>query len=276
MAAATMFDKIWDEHVVTTLEDGTDLLHIDRHIMHEMTSFKAFDDLKEAKRPVHSPGLTVAVQDHILATNPGRDDYSYDMGTPIIQAQRRNSKEFGVPLIDIHDREQGLVHVVGPELGLTLPGVTLACGDSHTCTNGGIGAVAFGIGSSDVGHILATQTLPLMRPKTMRVTVNGRLGPGLYAKDLILFIISQVGAATGNGYAVEYAGPAVTDLPIEGRLTLCNMSIEWGARIGFVAPDETTYQYLAGRRYAPKGALWDRALAYWKTLPSDPDAKFDQ
>ena len=276
MASRTMFDKIWDEHVVMTLEDGTDLLHIDRHIMHEMTSFKAFDDLKDAKRPVHSPGLTVAVQDHILATNPGRDDYSYDKGTPIIQAQRRNSKEYGVPLIDIHDREQGIVHVVGPELGLTLPGATLVCGDSHTCTNGGIGAIALGIGSSDVGHVLATQTLPLMRPKSMRVTVNGKLGPGLYAKDLILFIISQVGAATGNGYAVEYAGSAVTDLPIEGRLTLCNMSIEWGARIGMVAPDEKTYEYIKGRRYAPKGALWDKALAHWKTLPSDPDAKFDR
>lgn len=271
-----MFDKIWNEHVITALEDGTDLLHIDRHILHEMTSFKAFEDLKVTGRSVHSPGLTVAVLDHILATNPCRDDYSYDKGTPIIQAHRRNSKEFGVPLIDIHDREQGIVHVVAPELGLTLPGVTLVCGDSHTCTNGGIGAMALGIGSSDVGHVLATQTLPLQRPKTLRVIVNGKLGAGLYAKDLILFIISQVGAAAGNGYGVEYAGSAVTALPIEGRLTLCNMSIEWGARIGMVAPDDLTYEYIAGRRYAPKGALWDKALAYWRSLPSDPGAKFDR
>ena len=276
MAAATMFNKIWNEHVITTLENGTDLLHIDRHIMHDMTSFKAFDDLKTAGRPVHSPGLTVAVQDHILATNPGRDDYSYAKGTPLIQAQRRNAKEFGVPLIDIHDREQGIVHIVAAELGLTLPGTTLVCGDSHTCTNGGLGSMSLGIGSSDVGHVLATQTLPLQRPKTMRVTVNGKLGAGLYAKDLILYIISQVGAAAGNGFGVEYAGPAITALPIEGRLTLCNMSIEWGARIGMVAPDEVTYEYIAGRRYAPKGALWDRALAYWRSLPSEPGATFDR
>ena len=276
MAGRTMFDKIWDAHVVCTLEDGTDLLHIDRHILHEMTSFKAFDDLRAAGRPVHSPALTLAVQDHILATDPGRDDYTYDKGTEFIQSQRRNCHEFGVPLVDIHDAQQGIVHIVGPELGFSLPGTTVACGDSHTCTHGGLGAIALGLGSSDVGHVLATQTLQLRRPKTMRVTVHGKLAPGIYAKDVILHIISQVGAAAGNGFAVEYAGEAVRALSVEGRLTLCNMSIEWGARIGMVAPDETTYAYVKGRRNAPSGAMWEQALEHWKSLPSDPDAVFDQ
>jgi 3-isopropylmalate/(R)-2-methylmalate dehydratase large subunit len=276
MAGSTLFDKIWNQHVIATLEDGSDLLHIDRHITHEMTSFKAFEDLQSANRQVHSPGLTLAVMDHILATDPGRDDFSYDKGTAFIQTQRRFSHAFGVPLIDIHDAEQGIVHVVGPELGFTLPGTTLVCGDSHTCTNGGLGALALGLGSSDVGHVLATQTLALSRPKTMRVNVTGTLAPGLYAKDLILHIISQVGVAAGNGHAVEYAGSAVTGLPIEGRLTLCNMSIEWGARIGIVAPDDSTYDYIHGRRYAPKGALWDNAVAHWRRLPSDQDATFDR
>ena len=276
MAGRTMFDKIWDEHVVCTLEDGTDLLHIDRHILHEMTSFKAFDDLRAAGRPVHSPGLTLAVQDHILATDPGRDDYTYDKGTEFIQSQRRNCHEYGVPLVDVHDAQQGIVHIVGPELGFSLPGTTVACGDSHTCTHGGLGAIALGLGSSDVGHVLATQTLQVRRPKTMRVTVHGKLAPAIYAKDVILHIISQVGAAAGNGFAVEYAGEAVRALTVEGRLTLCNMSIEWGARIGMVAPDETTFAYVKGRRNAPTGAMWDQALAHWKSLPSDPDAVFDQ
>jgi 3-isopropylmalate/(R)-2-methylmalate dehydratase large subunit len=276
MAGATMFDKIWDAHVVTTLEDGSDLLYIDRHITHELSSLKAFVDLADAGRPVRRPDLTLAVQDHLLATNPGRDDFSYDKGTVFIQAQRRNAQAHGVALLDVNDAEQGIVHVVGPELGVTLPGVTLACGDSHTCTNGGLGALAFGLGTSDVTHVLATQTLPFKRPKTIRVTVDGRMGPGLYAKDMILYIISQVGSAAGNGMAVEYAGDAVRALPIEARLTLCNMSIEWGARIGMVAPDDVTYEYLADRRYAPKERAWEAALKYWRTLPSDDDARFER
>lgn len=272
----TLFEKVWDDHVVATLEDGTDLLHIDRHVLHEMTSYKAFDDLRAGGLPVHSPHLTVAVQDHILATDPGRDDYTYDKGTPFIQAQRRNAKEFGVRLIDVHDDEQGIVHVVAPELGLTLPGSTFVCGDSHTCTNGGLGAIALGLGSSDVGHVLATQTLALRRPKTFRVSFEGRLAPGVYAKDLVLHLASQVGVSAGNGYAVEYAGSVIRNLPVEGRLTLCNMSVEWGARIGMVAPDEITFEYLHGRPFAPGGRMWDEAVAYWRTLPTDGNARFNR
>ncbi|HEY1727371.1 MAG TPA: 3-isopropylmalate dehydratase large subunit [Candidatus Baltobacteraceae bacterium] len=276
MAGATMFDKIWDAHVVATLEDGSDLLYIDRHIMHDLTSLKAFADLERSGQSLRRPDLTLAVQDHLLATNEDRNDLSYDKGTVFIQAQRRNSRAYGVALLDINDAEQGIIHVVGPELGVTLPGLTLACGDSHTCTNGGLGALAFGLGTSDVTHVLATQTLPMKRPEPIRVTVEGRMGPGLYAKDMILYIISQAGSAAGNGMAVEYAGAAVRALSIEARLTLCNMSIEWGARIGMVAPDDVTYEYLADRRYAPKGSAWESALQYWRTLPSDVDAHFER
>ncbi|MGH7715781.1 MAG: 3-isopropylmalate dehydratase large subunit, partial [Vulcanimicrobiaceae bacterium] len=274
MPASTMFDKIWDQHVVASLEDGSDLLYIDRHIMHDLTSMKAFADLEAADRAVRRADLTIGVQDHLLATNPGRDDFSYAQGTVFIQAQRRNAEKHNVALLDIHDAEQGIVHIVGPELGITLPGVTLVCGDSHTCTNGGLGALALGIGTSDVTHVLATQTLPLRRPKAIRVTVNGRLNANLSAKDMILHIIRSAGAAAGNGSAVEYAGSAVKELPVEARLTLCNMSIEWGARIGMVAPDDLTYAYLHGRTYVPKDADWDAALAYWQTLPTDAEAKF--
>ena len=271
-----MFDKIWNEHVVTTLEDGTDLLYIDRHLLHDLSSLQAFGELKKSNRAFRRPELTIASQDHVIATNAGRNDLSYDKGTVFIQSLRRNANEYGFSLLDINDAEQGIVHVVGPELGITLPGVTLACGDSHTSTHGGIGALALGIGTSDVTHVLATQTLPLRRPKPFRVTANGRLGPGLYAKDLILGIISRVGAAAGNGAAIEYAGSAVRALPIEGRLTLCNMSIEWGARIGMVAPDDVTFEYLANRRYSPRGASWEQALAYWRTLPTDAGACFER
>ncbi len=276
MASSTMFEKIWRQHVVASSGDGADLLHIDRHILHDMTSAKAFENLKSNGRIVHSPSLTIAVTDHVIATNPGRDDYSYEKGTAFVQAQRRNAAEFGLPLIDINDREQGIVHVVGPELGITLPGVTLACGDSHTCSHGALGALALGIGTSEVAHVLATQTLMLARPKAMKVTIVGKPGPGIYAKDIILHLISSIGADAGNGYVVEYSGPAVAGLPIEGRLTLCNMSVEWGARSGIIAPDDKTYEFISGRRYAPKGPAWDDALAAWRKLPSDSDARFDR
>ena len=276
MTALTMFDKIWNQHVVTTLEDGTDLLYIDRHFLHDLSSLQAFGELKRTNRELRRPELTVASQDHVIATVPGRTDLSYDKGTVFIQSLRRNASEYGFALFDINDAEQGIVHVVGPELGITLPGVTLACGDSHTSTHGGVGALALGVGTSDVTHVLATQTLPLRRPKPLRVTANGHLGPGLYAKDLILGIISQVGAAAGNGAAVEYDGSAVRALPIEGRLTLCNMSIEWGARIGMVAPDDITFEYLATRKFSPKGRAWEQALSYWKTLPTDSGARFER
>ncbi|MGH7682729.1 MAG: 3-isopropylmalate dehydratase large subunit [Vulcanimicrobiaceae bacterium] len=276
MPALTMFEKIWNGHVVATLDDGTELLYVDRHIMHDLTSYKAFADLEAANRQLRRPDLTVAVQDHVIPTNPGRNDFSYDKGTVFIQSQRRYTSKYGVMLFDLNDAEQGIAHVVGPELGITLPGLTLVCGDSHTSTHGGVGALALGIGSSDVTHVLATQTLPLRRPKPIRVTADGNLGRGLYAKDLILGIIAHAGAAAGNGAAVEYAGSAVRVLPVEARLTLCNMSIEWGARIGMVAPDDVTFEYLAERRFAPKGAAWEAALQEWRTLPSDADARFER
>lgn len=276
MKPSTFFDKVWNRHIVATLEDGTDLIHIDRHLIHEMSSFKGFDDMRAAGRKMPNPDLTLAVFDHILATNPGRDDYSYPTGAPLIQAQRRNAKDFGVRLIDIKDAEQGIVHIIGPELGFTLPGATLACGDSHTCTNGGIGALAIGIGASDVGHVLATQTLPLRRPKTIRIRIEGRLAPWVYAKDMILFVANRLGVSAGIGHAAEYAGAAVRSLGMDGRLTLCNMSVEWGARVGMIAPDDVTYEYLSGRPYAPTAEFWDRAVAQWRRLPSDEGAQFSR
>lgn len=276
MTTLTMFDKIWDRHVVVRLEDGSDLIHIDRHLIHDLSSSKAFSDLRSAGRKVRNPELSLAVMDHIVATTPGRDENSYAKGTPFLRALRRNCKEYGVRLLDLDDAEQGIMHIIGPELGFTLPGVVFACGDSHTCTHGALGAVAFGIGSSDIEHVLATQTLAMRRPKTLRVWITGSLPQGCSAKDLILFLIGNVGAGAGNGFAVEYAGPAVEKLTIESRLTLCNMSVEWGARIGMVAPDDRTYEYLAGRQLAPKGALWERAIADWRTISTDAAARFDR
>ena len=274
MASATLFDKVWAEHVVAPVDRGTDLLHIDRHLLHELTAFKGFDRLRTAGLRAHSPQLNIAVQDHLLATEPGRTELSYGPGASFVRAHRSNAREFGIRLIDIGDREQGIVHVIAPELGLTLPGSTIVCGDSHTCTNGGLGALAFGIGASDIAHVLATQTLAVKRPKQLRVSFAGRMPLGVHAKDLVLALLARVGNA--NGYAVEYAGPAMASLPIEGRLTVCNMSVEFGARIGMIAPDDATYEYLAGRPCAPQGPLWDQALAAWRRLPSDPDARFDR
>lgn len=274
--SATLFDRIWDRHVVARLEDGRDLLHIDRHVLHELTSPQAFDGLRRAGRPVRNPELTFATQDHMVPTAPGRDDDTWPDAAPYMRALRRNTAESGIRLFDIDDPEQGIVHVIAPELGIALPGATLVCGDSHTCTVGGLGALAFGIGTSQVEHVLATQTLPLEKPKRMRVTFEGRPGFGVYAKDLILHLIGRLGAGAGAGHAVEYAGEAVRSLPVEGRMTLCNMSIEFSARMGLVAPDETTFAYLEGRAYAPTGAAWDRAVAEWRGLASDPDAAFDR
>lgn len=276
MRAMTMFDKIWNQHVVSALEDGTDLIYIDRVILHEMLSAKAYADLRATGRQVRRPDLALAVMSHALATDPGRNEFTYAKLTPFIQAHRKNARDFGVPLFDVHDAGQGIVHVVGPESGFTLPGTTLVCCDSHTCTNGGVGSLAFGVGSSDLGHILATQTLALRRPKTLRVKISGQLPLGVYAKDIVLHLISRVGAGGGNGYAVEYAGEGAASLSVEARLTLCNMSVEWGGRMGMVAPDDVTYQYIAGRQFAPQGKEWDLALAAWRQLPSDPDARFDK
>jgi 3-isopropylmalate/(R)-2-methylmalate dehydratase large subunit len=271
----TLFDNIWNAHIVSARSDGTVLLHIDRHVVLDLGSNIAFAKLRQAGRTVRCPELTIAIQDHIISTAAGRRDDTFPAGAPFAAALRENTARYGIRLFDLNHPRQGIVHVVAPELGIALPGATLACGDSHTCTVGGVGALSIGIGTSDVEHILATQALVLRRPKTMRVRFDGRLGTGVTAKDMVLYLIGQVGIKAGVGCAVEYAGDAIATLPIEGRLTLCNMSIELGARIGMVAPDDTTFEYLADKMFAPKGANWDRALVHWRSLASEPDAQFD-
>ena len=272
----TLFEKIWHPHVVVRRNDGSVLLHVDRHVLHELSAQQAFAKLHAAGRAVHSPGLAIATHDHIVSSRPGRRDDSYLEGEAFISALRRDSATHRIRLLDLNSAQQGIVHVIAPELGVALPGTVLVCGDSHTCTVGGLGALAMGIGTSEVEHVLATQTLVARQPRTMRVTFRGRLGPGTSAKDLVLHLIGTVGVKGGAGFAIEYAGPTVQALPVEARLTLCNMSIECGARIGMVAPDETTFEYIAGRPFAPKGAMWDRALSAWRRLTTDGDAAFDK
>jgi 3-isopropylmalate/(R)-2-methylmalate dehydratase large subunit len=275
MGAATLFDKIWDPHVVSDLGDGYALLHVSRHLMHDGGS-SAFRSLKERGLPVHSPDLTFATFDHVISTLPGRTAETNPALTQRLYSMRADAKAAGVRLFDLGEPGQGIVHVMGPELGITLPGTLLVCGDSHTCTHGGMGALSFGIGSSEVVHVLATQTIVQRRPKRMRATFEGTPAAGITAKDMILHLIGVIGAAGGTGYAMEYAGSAVRALDIEGRLTICNLSIELGAKCGMVAPDETTFAHLKSRLYAPTGEAWDAALADWRTLPSDPDAVFDR
>ncbi len=275
MSQQSAFDKMWDLHVVKVLADGSVLLHIDRHITHEITSYQGFDGLRKAGRTVRDPDLTVAVPEHILSTDPGRTEDTFAPGAEFVRTLRQNCLEAGIELFDVHDPRQGIVHVMAPELGIALPGATLVCGDSHTCTVGGIGALAFGIGSTQVEHVFATQVLPMRKPKTMRVTFEGALNPNVFAKDMILYLIGRIGARAGTGYAVEFAGPAISALPIEGRLTLCNMAIEMGARVGFVAPDEKTIDYVRDRPFAPEGAEWDAAVLHWRSLRTDPGAIFD-
>ncbi|WP_448501930.1 3-isopropylmalate dehydratase large subunit [Sphingomonas sp.] len=278
----TLYEKIWDDHVVERREDGTCLIYIDRHLVHEVTSPQAFAGLRAAGRPVRRPELTLAVPDHNLPTTARVDDEGRRL--PIadpasaeqLAALERNTAEFGVRQIGATDAEQGIVHVVGPEQGFTLPGTTLVCGDSHTSAHGALGALAFGIGTSEVEHVLATQTLLLQPSRTMEVRVDGTLGFGVSAKDVILAIIGRIGAAGGTGHVIEYTGEAIRALSIEGRLTVSNMSIEAGARAGLIAPDEATYGYLKGRPMAPSGAAWERAVAYWRTLPSDAGAAYDR
>jgi len=276
LAAATIFDRIWDAHVVARLEGGHDLVHVDRHLLHDLSGPGALSALRQQGRGVRNPELTFGTPDHGVSTLPGREDDSSPIGARLVPALRRGCQAAGIRLFDIHDAEQGIVHVIGPELGLTLPGMTLVCGDSHTCTHGGLGAVAWGIGSTEVAHVLATQTILQQRPRTLRIWFEGVLAAGLEAKDLILHAIARLGAAAGNGFAIEFAGPAVRALSIEGRMTLCNLSIEMGAKIGLVSPDETTFDYVADRPYAPSGALWERALGAWRTLASAPEARFDR
>jgi len=270
----TLFDKIWDAHVVETLPEGAAILYIDRHLVHEVTSPQAFEGLRLAGRRVRRPDATIAVADHNVPTSPGRVGAEEDS---LIQLKtlEDNVAAFGVPYIPVDDARQGIVHVIGPEQGLSLPGMTIVCGDSHTSTHGALGALAFGIGTSEVEHVLATQTLLQKPAKNMRVTVKNRLSPGVYAKDLALAVIARIGTAGGTGHVIEYAGEGVRTLDMAGRMTLCNMSIEAGARAGLVAPDETTFAYIEGRPFAPKGEAFDEAVAYWRTLPSDPGARFD-
>ncbi|MCA1972440.1 MAG: 3-isopropylmalate dehydratase, partial [Caenispirillum sp.] len=271
----TLFDKIWEAHVVER-RDGVDLLHIDRHVLHELTTHQAFQRLAATGRPVRNPELTFAVPDHMVSSDPGRTEDTYAPAGPYVRTLRRNASDHGITLFDIDDPRQGIVHVVAPELGIALPGTTLVCGDSHTCTVGGLGALAFGIGTSDVEHVLATQTLALRKPKTLRVVLDGPLGPGVTAKDLILHVIATLGAGAGVGHAVEFAGPAVRALPVEGRLTLCNMAIEFSARFGLVAPDEATFRWIEGRPFAPAGRAFEQAVTAWHALPTDPAAAFDR
>jgi 3-isopropylmalate/(R)-2-methylmalate dehydratase large subunit len=270
----TLFEKIWQSHVVRSFGDRA-LIHIDRHMIHEGTSRNAFDGLRQRNRRVKNLDLTFAVIDHDPSTLPGRNAQTYEPSRERIGAMQENCREFGIKLFDVNDPDQGIIHVISTEQGIVLPGMTVACGDSHTATNGAVGAWGWGIGTTEVERILATQTLMLPKPKLMRASFIGTIGRGVTAKDLILYLIGKYGVAIGTGYAVEYAGPAIRALPIENRFTICNMSIEFGTRSGLIAPDDTTFEYLHGRPYTPKGALWDQAVAYWRTLPSAADARFD-
>ena len=278
----TLYEKIWADHVVERRDDGTCLIYIDRHLVHEVTSPQAFSGLRAAGRPVRRPDLTLAVPDHNLPTTPRVDaaGNALPIADPAsagqLAALRSNVAEFGVPYIDALDARQGIVHVVGPEQGFTLPGTTLVCGDSHTSAHGALGALAFGIGTSEVEHVLATQTLLLQQSKTLEIRVDGSLGFGVSPKDVVLAIIGKIGAAGGTGYVIEFTGEVIRGMSVEGRLTVSNMSIEGGARSGLIAPDGTTFAYLQGRPMAPKGEDWDKAVAYWRTLPTDPGAAYDK
>ncbi|HMK31548.1 MAG TPA: 3-isopropylmalate dehydratase large subunit [Terriglobales bacterium] len=272
----TLFEKLWDEHVVAQPNGPRTLLYIDLHLVHEVTSPQAFDGLRENGRRVRRPERTVATVDHNVPTTPGHLPILDEIAARQIDALRQNCREFEIRLYDIDAAEQGIVHVIGPELGLTQPGMTIVCGDSHTSTHGAFGALAFGIGTSEVEHVLATQCLPHNKPRKMQILANGSVPHGVAAKDLVLAIIGQIGTDGATGYAIEYAGEAVRGLSMEGRMTLCNMSIEAGARAGMVAPDETTFAYLKGRRFAPQGADWEQAVARWKKLPSDAGAHYDR
>lgn len=276
MNSRTLFEKIWDAHVIRALGEDRFLIHIDRHLVHEGTSRAAFNGLRRANRRVRNPELTFSVIDHYPSTRAGRTWETFAPAREAIAAMVENCRATGLELIDLDDPRQGIVHVIAPEMGIALPGCTLVCGDSHTATSGGLGAWAWGIGTTEVERVLTTQTLVQRKPKTMRVNFSGTLRNGIYAKDLVLYLIGKYGTAGGTGFAIEYAGPAIRAMPVEGRLTICNMSIEFGARSGLVAPDDTTLSYLAGRRYAPRREAWDEAVAYWRALPSDAGAVFDR
>ena len=275
-APRTLYDKIWESHLVHDMEDGTCVLYIDRHLVHEVTSPQAFEGLRLAGRSVRRPDATLAVPDHNVPTSDRSAGIAEEESRIQVETLAKNAADFGVPHIDMNDIRQGIVHIIGPEQGFTLPGMTIVCGDSHTSTHGAFGSLAFGIGTSEVEHVLATQTLLQRRAKNMRISVEGALPVGITAKDLVLAIIGKIGTAGGTGHVIEYAGEAVQGLSMEGRMTVCNMSIEAGARAGLIAPDETTFEYLKGRPMAPKAGAWEQAMAHWQQLPSDPGAKYDK
>ncbi len=271
----TLSEKIWDAHVVHSAAGEPDLLYIDLHLVHEVTSPQAFDGLRQAGRPVRRPDLTMATEDHNTPTLNIDQPIADPVSRTQVDTLRKNAEEFGVRIHSLGDLDQGIVHIIGPQLGLTQPGMTVVCGDSHTSTHGAFGSIAFGIGTSEVEHVLATQTLPQAKPKTMAVNVEGELPAGVTSKDIVLALIAKVGTGGGQGYIVEYRGSAIRALSMEGRMTICNMSIEWGAKAGLMAPDETTFAYVKGRPHAPEGEDWDAAVAYWRTLTTDDGAEFD-
>jgi 3-isopropylmalate/(R)-2-methylmalate dehydratase large subunit len=272
----TLFDKIWANHLVDQQEDGTCLIYIDRHLVHEVTSPQAFEGLRNSKRKVRRPKSTFAVADHNVPTSDRSKGIENKESRIQVETLEKNCKDFDVTLFPLLDRRQGIVHIVGPEQGITQPGMTIVCGDSHTATHGAFGSLAFGIGTSEVEHVLATQTLIQNPAKNMRITIDGKITPGVTSKDIILQIIGHIGTAGGTGYVIEYAGDAIKDLSMEGRMTICNMSIEGGARAGLIAPDEKTFEYIKGRPYAPKGEDWNKAIEFWKTLPTEDGAFYDK
>jgi 3-isopropylmalate/(R)-2-methylmalate dehydratase large subunit len=276
MGGRTLIDKIWDEHVIAELDDGLDLLHVDRHLVTDVTSPGAFAMLSKRSVDVLAPELTFGSPEHSVTILAGRTEDSNPMSRDFVPLMRRNFAEHGLTLFDIDSPDQGIVHVIGPELGLTLPGTTVVCGDSHTCTNGGLGALGFGIGTTELAHVLATQSLVQRRPSMMRITFTGGLAPRVEPKDLILSTISRLGADAGAGRAIEFAGPVIEELTAEQRMTICNLAVELGAKIGLIAPDDITFEYVESRRYAPRGELFERALEYWRGLVSDADAAFDR
>ncbi len=276
MKPQTIFDKIWKSHLVEKQQDGTCLIYIDRHLVHEVTSPQAFEGLRNSNRKVRKPRHTFAVADHNVPTSDRSKGIKNKESRIQVETLERNCEEFDINLFPLLDKRQGIVHIVGPEQGITQPGMTIVCGDSHTATHGAFGALAFGIGTSEVEHVLATQTLIQKPAKNMRITVKGEVSPGVTSKDIILKIIGQIGTAGGTGYVIEYSGESIRNLTMEGRMTICNMSIEGGARAGLIAPDEKTFNYIKGRPYAPKNENWEKAIKYWKNLPSDIGAKYDK
>jgi len=272
----TLFDKVWSEHVIDAMPGGVDLLHIDRHLLHDLNGVGGFREMRRLGYRVRNPELTFATPDHAISSEPGRNTDPHAAGAKYVSVLREESRARGIRMFDLGQDGQGIVHVIGPELGLSLPGTTIVCGDSHTCTHGAVGALAFGIGSTELTHVLATQTIVQQKPPRMRARFEGSLAHGVTPKDLILYLIGRVGAAGGSGHAIEYAGSTIRRLGLEARMTICNLSIELGAKIGMIAPDDITFEYLAGRRFAPQGAAWDQAVAHWRTLVTDDDATFDR